>query len=160
MSLEFISTPILHQRYSFLTSSFCHFNIWAWRVCAAQQGMLFASLSLKRGIEITLFLWKRVYFTLDLTLEQGRLFPEFWLITNHKRYKRRNWLSTGQLSGIGYLFLKFLSGIGFQIHLFFLWFLWRCIWFSSRIFSLQSIAYLLSKESFMRDLKNTSRNVG
>ena len=119
MSLEFISTPILHQRYSFLTSSFCHFNIWAWRVCAAQQGMLFASLSLKRGIEITLFLWKRVYFTLDLTLEQGRLFPEFWLITNHKRYKRRNWLSSGQLSGIGYLFSKFLSGIGFQIHLFF-----------------------------------------
>ena len=55
--------------------------------------MLFASLSLKQGIEITLFLWKRVSFVLDLTLEQGRLFPEFWLITNHKRYKRRKWLS-------------------------------------------------------------------
>lgn len=68
-------------------------HIWAWRICAAQQGMLFASLSLKQGIEITLFLWKRVSFALDLTLEQGRLFPEFWLITNHKRFKRRKWLS-------------------------------------------------------------------
>ena len=53
-----------------------YFHIWATRVCAAQQGMLFASLTLEQGIKITLSLWKRVYFTLGLTLEQGRFFPE------------------------------------------------------------------------------------
>ena len=46
--------------------------MWATWVCAAQQGMLFASLTLEQGIKITLSLWKRVYFTLGLTLEQGR----------------------------------------------------------------------------------------
>ena len=51
-------------------------HMWAIRVCAAQQGMLFASLTLEQGIKITLSLWKRVYFTLGLTLEQGRFFPE------------------------------------------------------------------------------------
>ena len=53
-----------------------HSYIWATRVCAAQQGMLFASLTQELGIKITLSLWKRVYFTLGLTLEQGRFFPE------------------------------------------------------------------------------------
>ena len=52
-------------------------HIWATRVCAAQQGMLFASLALEQGIKVTLSLLKpRVYFTLGLTLEQGRFFPE------------------------------------------------------------------------------------
>ena len=42
-------------------------------VCAAQQGMLFASLTLEQAIKITLSLWKRVYFAkLGLTLEQGQ----------------------------------------------------------------------------------------
>ena len=43
---------------------------------AAQQGMLFASLTLEQGIKITLSLWKKLYFTLGSTLEQGRFFPE------------------------------------------------------------------------------------
>ena len=44
-------------------------HIWAIRVCAAQQGMFFASLTLEQGIKIALFLWNRVYFTSGLTLE-------------------------------------------------------------------------------------------
>ena len=47
------------------------------QVCAAQQGMLFASLTLEQGIKKSPFLshWKRVYFTKlgQTTLEQGRL---------------------------------------------------------------------------------------
>ena len=45
-------------------------HIWAIRVSAAQQGMLFYPLTLEEGIEIILFLWKRVCFTLGLTLEK------------------------------------------------------------------------------------------
>ena len=44
-------------------------HIWAIRVCAAQQGMVFASLTLEQGIKIALSLWKRVYFISGLTLE-------------------------------------------------------------------------------------------
>ena len=44
-------------------------HIWAIRVCAAQQGMFFASLTLEQGIKIALSLWNRVYFTSGLTLE-------------------------------------------------------------------------------------------
>ena len=44
-------------------------HIWAIRVCAAQQGMFFASLTLEQGIKIALSLWNRVYFISGLTLE-------------------------------------------------------------------------------------------
>ena len=44
-------------------------HIWAIRVCAAQQGMVFASLTLEQGIKIALSLWNRVYFISGLTLE-------------------------------------------------------------------------------------------
>ena len=47
-------------------------HIWAIQVCAAQQGMFFASLTLEQGIKIPLFalsLWNRVYFISCLTLE-------------------------------------------------------------------------------------------
>ena len=36
---------------------------------AAQQGMVFASLTLEQGIKIALSLWNRVYFVSGLTLE-------------------------------------------------------------------------------------------
>ena len=42
--------------------------------------MLFGSFTQERGIKITFSLRNRVYFTLGLTLEQGRFFPESWLI--------------------------------------------------------------------------------
>ena len=59
-------------------------HIWATRVCAAQQFMLFATLTLEQGIKITLSLWKRVYFTLGLTLEQaGSIFPR--ILNNHDK---------------------------------------------------------------------------
>ena len=44
-------------------------HIWAIRVCAAQQGMFFGSLTLEQGIKIALSLWNRVYFISGLTLE-------------------------------------------------------------------------------------------
>ena len=44
-------------------------HIWAIRVSAAQQGMVFASLTLEQGIKIALSLWNRVYFISGLTLE-------------------------------------------------------------------------------------------
>ena len=44
-------------------------HIWAIRVCAAQQGMSFASLTLEQGIKIALFLWNRLSFISGLTLE-------------------------------------------------------------------------------------------
>ena len=44
-------------------------------ICATQQDMLFASVTLEQGIKITLSL-EEVYFSLGLTLEQGRFFPE------------------------------------------------------------------------------------
>ena len=44
-------------------------HIWAIRVCAAQQGMFFGSLTLEQGIKIALSLWNRVYFISGLTLK-------------------------------------------------------------------------------------------
>ena len=44
-------------------------HIWAIRVCAAQQGMFFDSLTPEQGIKIAPFLWNRVYFISGLTLE-------------------------------------------------------------------------------------------
>ena len=44
-------------------------HIWAIQVCAAQQGMVFGSLTLELGIKIALSLWNRVYFISGLTLE-------------------------------------------------------------------------------------------
>ena len=41
-------------------------HIWAIRVCAAQQGMVFASLTLEQGIKITLFsLEQGIFFRFD-----------------------------------------------------------------------------------------------
>ena len=60
-------------------------HLWATRVCVIQQGKLFAFL--EQGIKITLSLWKWVYFTLGLTLEQGWFFPESWLITIKYSYE-------------------------------------------------------------------------
>ena len=105
-------------------------------VCAAQQGMCFASLTLEQGTKITLSLWKRLYFTSGLTLEQGRFFPEIWLITIKYSYETplhslfALWLIGDNnslekcidiyftfcvFSGTGCLFLQCLSGTGSQI---------------------------------------------
>ena len=54
---------------SFLPGGGGYSHIWAIRVCAAQQGMFFASLTLEQGIKIALSLWNRVYFISGLTLE-------------------------------------------------------------------------------------------
>ena len=41
-------------------------HIWAIRVCAAQQGMVFASLTLEQGIKIALFsLEQGIFFRFD-----------------------------------------------------------------------------------------------
>ena len=56
-------------------------HIWAIRVCAAQQGMVFASLTLEQGIKIALSLWNRVYFISGLTLEKCRISPR--ILINH-----------------------------------------------------------------------------
>ena len=51
-------------------------HIWAIRGCAAQQGMVFASLSLEQGLQIRAFLvWNRVYFLpCDSGTQLGLLF--------------------------------------------------------------------------------------
>ena len=49
--------------------------MWATRVCAAQQGMLFASPTLEQGIKITLSLEEGIfYFRFDSGT--GSIFPE------------------------------------------------------------------------------------
>ena len=45
--------------------------MWAIRGCAAQQGMVFASLSLGQGLQISVSVWNRVSFC-HATLEHGR----------------------------------------------------------------------------------------
>ena len=37
-------------------------HMWTIRECAAQQGMVFASLSLEQGLQISVSVWNRVYF--------------------------------------------------------------------------------------------------
>ena len=46
------------------------------RGCAAQQGMVFASLSLEQGIQITVSVWDRGIFYVQFGSGTGSIFPQ------------------------------------------------------------------------------------
>ena len=56
-------------------------HIWATWVCAAQQGMLFASLTLEQGIKITLCLLEEGIFYFRFDSGTGSIFPR--ILINH-----------------------------------------------------------------------------
>lgn len=92
-------------------------HIWAILAIAAQQGMLFTSLTLEQGIKITPNLWKREYFN---RVEFFPIIPDYsWSCFGAKLRSQCHTIEflRKRLCEKGFLVLQ-LSGVGSQIHLF------------------------------------------
>lgn len=92
-------------------------HIWAILASAAQQGMLFTSLTLEQGIKIIPNLWKREYFN---KVEFFPIIPDYsWSCFGAKLRSQCHPIEflRNRLCEKDFLVLQ-LSGVGSQIHLF------------------------------------------